>query len=128
MSDAENAPHLGEHEHVLLHVRAAQALGQAGRPGLRAHEFVGALRTVAHRQFGVRIQLAGSSGTRDQFGDGNLAERFARPRGLAHVALDQAAVGTAHLRNRLARREMCNRVDIHAGSTAVPSAGPEGAA
>ena len=59
MSDVEDASHLGQHERVLLHVRAAQTLGDAGRARLRADELVGRLRAVAHRQLGVRVELAG---------------------------------------------------------------------
>src|SRR2546430_11651049 len=45
--------------------------------------------------------------------DRDLAQRVAGARGLAHVALNQSAVGAADARDRLAGREMHDRIDVH---------------
>ena len=71
----EDVAHLAEHERVLLHVRAAHALGQPGGRRLRVHELVGRLRAVAHRQRGVHVELAGLADPGDQVVDRDLAQR-----------------------------------------------------
>ena len=67
---------------------------------------------VAQRQRGVQIQLAGLLHPLDQFVAGNFAQRVAGLAGLAHVALQQAAVGLADLGDRLAGDEVHDLVDF----------------
>ena len=110
----ENGAHLGQHERIFLHVRPAHPLGQPRARRLRPHELVGRLAAVAHRQRGIHIQLARLAGARHQLGDRNLAQHLTRPRRLAHVALNEPAVGAAHARDRLARREVRHLVDVDA--------------
>ena len=73
----EDVAHLGEHERVLLHVRAAEPLGQAGARRLRADEFIGRLSPVAHWEGGVHVQLARLPDPDDQLVDRNLPQDFA---------------------------------------------------
>ena len=58
------------------------------------------------------IQLAGLLDPLDQLVAGNLAQHVARPLRLAHVALQQAAVGLADLGDRLAGDEVHDLVDF----------------
>ena len=117
----EDVAHLAEHERVLLHVRAAHALGQTRGRRLRVDELVGGLRAVAHRQRGVHVELAGLADPRDQVVDRDLAQDVAGALRLARVALNQPAVRPADLGNRLAGREVDDFVHFHAVDTAHPT-------
>ncbi len=119
----QNASHLGEHEPVLLHVGASQRLWQPGRGRLRTHELLWRLRSVAHRQGAVQVQLAGLGHAVDQFANRHRAKHIARLLRLAHVALHQATVGAADTRHGLAGREVRHFVDLHARIGLPP---PEG--
>ena len=117
----ENTAHLGEHERVLFHVRPAHALGKPRRRRLRPDEFVRRLRAVTNRQGRVHVQLASLARPADQFVDRDVTQHLACARRLAHVALNQPAVRTAHVRNRLAGREVHNRIDDHARVRLAPA-------
>jgi hypothetical protein len=110
----QNRAHLRQHEPVFLHVRAAHALRQPGAGRLRADERIRRLRPVADRERGVQIELAGGADPRDQVIDRDFAQDVARARRLAHVALDQPAVGAADTGDRLAVGEVHDLVDIEA--------------
>ena len=117
----EDVAHLAQHERVLLHVRAAHALGESRARRLRVDELVGGLRAIAHGERGVHVQLAGPADARDQIVDRDLAQRVARALGLARVALDQSAVGAADSGNRLPGREVHDLVHFHAGVGFAPT-------
>jgi hypothetical protein len=89
-------------------------LGQAGGGRLHAHKLIGGLRAVAQRQLGLGIQFARLLHHFEQAGKGNLAQDFAGPLGLAHVALDQAAIGPAHLGQHLAGGKVHDLVNVQA--------------
>ena len=97
-------------EKILLHVGLAHVLGQAGGGRLLAGELVGRLLAVADRQGAVKIQLAGFFDPLDQFFAVNFAQGLAGDAGLAHVALQQPAVGLADFGDRLAGHEVDDRV------------------
>ena len=99
---------------VLLHVEPAHVLGQAGGRRLHADELIGRLRSVAKREFGLDVQISRLLYAIDQLGNGYLTQNFPRPFGMAHVALDQPAVGPTDLGQRLACREVDDLVDFHA--------------
>ena len=103
-----------EHEVVLLHVELAHVLGQAGRGRLHARELVGRLRAVAERQLGLGVEFAGLLHHLQQVRDRDLAQHVAGPLGVAHVALDQPAVGPADLGQHLAGGEVDDLVGLEA--------------
>ena len=111
----ENAPHLCQHEGVLLHVRAAHSLGQSGTRRLRVHEVVRGLGTIAHGERAVHVQLARPARARNQFVDGDIPKHGAGPSGMPHVALQHAGVGPADAGDRLACGEVHHLVHVHAG-------------
>src|SRR5262249_7147592 len=117
----EDAPHLGKHERVLLHVRAAHAFGQAGRRRLRADELAGRLPAVAHRQRAGGVEPARVGDARDQLVDGHAAKHLARARRLAHVTMHESRIRATDLGDRLARREMDDRVDVDAVVRLAPA-------
>ena len=110
----QDAPHLGQHEPVLLHVGPAHPLGQARARRLGARELLGRLRPIAHRQRRVHVELAGVADAGDEIVNRNLAQHLASARRLAHVAPDQPAVGTTDPGDRLAGREVNHVVHFHA--------------
>jgi hypothetical protein len=77
----EDVAHLAEHELILLHVRAAEGFGQPRARGLLPGEIVWCLRSIAERQLGVRVEIAGGLHHRDQIGNRNPAQRVARALG-----------------------------------------------
>ena len=95
--------------------------GNAGRSRLGPDELVGRLRAVAHRQLGVHVELAGFADAGDQLFDRDRAERFARALRFLDVALNEAAVGSADTRDRLAGSEVQNLVDVHARVRLAPA-------
>ena len=117
----QDAPHLGKHEAVLLHVRAAHSFGEARARRLRARELVRRLRPVAHRQRRVHVELAGRTDTSNEIVDWDLAQHFARPLRLPHVPADQPAVGAADFCNRLTSRKVDDIVHLHAGVRLTPT-------
>ena len=72
------------------------------------------------------VELAGLADHRDQLVDRDLAQHVARARRLAHVALDQAAVGAADLGDRLAGREVHDLVDLQARVRLAPAENGDG--
>ena len=117
----QDPPHLRQHERVLLHVRAAHALWKPRARRLRPRELLGRLRSVAHRERGVHVELAGGADARDQIVDRDLAQGLARALRLAHVAPDQAAVRAADARDRLSRREVHDVVHFEARVRLAPA-------
>ncbi len=99
--------------------------GRPVRGRLHARELVGRLRAVAQRQLGLRVEVAGLLHHLDQLLDGNLPQDVAGALGVAHVALDQAAVGLADLGHGLAGGEVDDLVDFRGSRTARPSGGRE---
>jgi hypothetical protein len=90
-------------------------IGLVLKPGrLHADELVGRLGAVAQGQLGLGVQFAGLLDHLEQFADGHLAENVAGAPGVAHVALDEAAVGAADLGQRLTGGEMDDFIDIEA--------------
>ncbi len=116
----QDVPHLGEHERVLLHVRAAHPLGQAGARRLGVGKLVGALRAIAHRERRVHVELARPADARHQFVNRNLAQHLARACSLPHVALNQSAIRTADAGDGLAGRKVDDLVHIHARVWCAP--------
>ena len=53
----EDLIHVAQHERILLHVRPAHVLGQAGAGRLLMDEIVRRLRAVAHRQGAAFVQI-----------------------------------------------------------------------
>jgi hypothetical protein len=106
----EHLIHVGQHEIVLLHVRRAHVLGQAGRGRLLAGEFLRRLLAVAHRQRGVEIEVGRLLDPFDQVVAGDRPQHLARPLAEPHVALEQARVGLRDLGDRLAGDEVRHRV------------------
>ena len=114
--------HLVQHEVVLLHVEPAHVLGQPGGRRLHAHELVGRLRAVAQRQLGLRCTGRPPSCTISSSSWMGISRRTSRARcGMAHVALDQAAVGPADLGQDFAGGEVDDLVDSRGSCTARPS-------
>ena len=108
----EHLIHVREDEEILLHVRPAHVLGQAGRGRLHVGELVGRLRAITQGERGVQVQLAGFLDSLDQLVAGDGAQGLAGLRRFAHVALQQAGIGLAHFSDRLAGHEVDDFVDF----------------
>ena len=94
---------------VLVHVRPAHVLGQAGGRRLVVDEVLRALRAAAERQIRVQVEVGGLDHHGDQFARRDLAQDVAGALGAAHVALDQAGVRLVQRGQLLAGLEVDDR-------------------
>ena len=105
---------------VLRHVRLAHVLGQTGRGRLLPGEIIRRLRAIADREAAVLVEVRRFLHHGDQFAARDLAQRLAGALRPAHVLGEQAGVGLAHPCQRLARDEMDDVVQLHAGVRLAP--------
>ena len=103
------------------HVGSAHLLGQTCARRLRPGELVGILRTITHRERRRHVELAGIGDARDELVGWNVAKYLACASGLPHIALHEAAVSAADLRDGLARREVHHVIDVDAGIRLAPA-------
>ena len=111
-----------KHERVLLHVHSAKTFGKTRTGRLGANELFGGLCPVTHRERAFHVKFAGTNDALDQVFDVDGSEGVARGLRFAHVALDHAGVGAAHLW-RSARRLRSESPDRTQG---FRRAGPSG--
>ena len=102
----EDLVHVLENKADLRHVLAAHMLGKSGRRGLLTHEVVGRLRAIAKRQLRISKKLSSLPHTPDEIRARHFEQQLACPSGLAHVPIDEPAIGLTHLANRLTRIKM----------------------
>ncbi len=99
---------------ILLHVEPAHVLGEPGGGGLHVHKLLSRLRAVAERQLRLDVVVGCLLDALDQLRNRDFAEHVASPLCVAHVALDEAAVGPADFGQRFAGRKVDNLVDVQA--------------
>ena len=101
--------HVRQHEVVLVHVRPAHVLGQAGGRRLVVDEVLRGLAAVAEGQVRGQVEVGGLDHHGDQLAGLDLAQDVAGALGAAHVALDQAGVRLVQRRQLLAGFEVDDR-------------------
>ena len=97
---------------MLLHVHAAKTFRQACARRLRAHEFVGVLRAIAHGQRRLHIKIARAHDALDEIVDVDGRQGIACTLRLAHVALDHAGIRASDLGDRFAGGEVRDLIEF----------------
>ena len=98
---------------VFPHVGGTHVLGQTGRCRLNSAEFLRILSPISQRKGCVEVKIRGFDTHLTELLDGELSQDFASLGGLAHIHLDQAAIGLIHIGQRLTRFKVNNRGFLH---------------